>query len=210
MQMDKLKLCLVAVVVFTQVASVAGAGLVYTDGNVAQFGCTPQSPVQAPDYYKLTTGGVTVYFPLTHIFCGEINKCGKPTGFHSTAAAQSNAAIPSAYRGTIRGQAFIYNGMEYKPVYGKTFFCSSLTVKGLSNCISKWAAECYNNINYPGDCMYLTNIPNVNNGIQVFFRRGQQGHVINLTTAYPPAKKPGANCKACQIPQPLNNCNLRQ
>ena len=212
MQMEKLKFYLTAIVVFTQVASAAGR--VYTDGNVARFRCTPRSPVQPPDTYNLTTGGVTVKFPLTHIFCGEIHGM-KATGFHSTAAPQSDARIPSAKRLPRQPKgAEIYNATrrEYIPVDYKTFFDSSLTVKGLSNCISKWAAECYNNnINYSGDCMHLTNIPNVNNGIRVFFRssRGWQGHVITLKTAYPP-DNPIQGCITCQFPQTLSTCYLRQ
>ena len=168
---------LIAVVMFTQMASVAGAGLVYTYNDIATFGCTENSPVRRrhpPDYYMLTTGGVTVYFPLTHVFCGEINKHNKPTGFHSTAAPQNNAQIPSAKRVGRTNQASVYNAdnQQYMGPKNSTFFSPSLKVKGLSNCISMWAAECYNNNNYAGNCMYFTKIPYVNNGIQVFFGRG--------------------------------------
>ena len=192
---------------FTQVASVAG--LVYTNGNVAQFGCTPWSPVDDLVTYELTTEGVTVYFPLTHIFCGEFHGI-KATGFHSEAASQSDAQTPSASRLGLT-KAEIYNAarLEYIPVNYKTFFDSSLTVKGLSNCISTWAAECYNNnINYSGDCMHLTNIPYLSSGIQVFFyKRGLPGAVtLTLRTAYPVIFSK-TDCTTCESPQA---CNLWQ
>ena len=216
--MDKLKLCLVAVVVLTQMASVAGAGRVYTDDNVAQFHCTPRSPEQPPDYYKLTTGGVKVLFPLTHIFCGEISqgyRRTRATGFHSTAAHQSEGHKKSAMR--VGGEptwAKIYHSSKkrYIQVTGKTFFCSSLTVRGLSMCISMWAAECYNNnINYSGNCMHLTGIRNLANGIQVFFTKsGGPGQVtLTLKTAYPPAY-PKKSCITCRLRQTLSTCDLRQ
>ena len=208
MQMEKLKFYLTAVVVFTQMASVAG--FVYTDGDVTlYFQCTPESPGQPPDTYSLTTGGVTVNFPLTHIFCGEFHGM-KATGFHSEAAPQSDAQTPSASRvGPTKAEIYDAARREYIPVGYKTFFDSSLTVKGLSNCISKWAAECYNNNNnYSGDCMHLTNIPNVNNGIQVFFdKRGPPGAVtLTLRTAYPVTISK-TDCITCESPQA---CNLWQ
>ena len=208
MQMDKLKLCLIAVVVFTQMASVAGR--VYTDIDVGQFSCTSQSPVQAPDYYELTTGGVTVSFPLTHVFCGEIHQGfseTRATGFHSTAAQSYNN--PSAK--SIAGIHYVFNVDHWIQVEGiKTFFRSTSTVRGLSRCISMWAAECYYNNNYSGRCMYLNNIPNLPyNGIQVFFdSSGYPGQVtLSLRTAYPTNYN---KCNACQIPQTLSTCNLKQ
>ena len=213
MQIDKLYL--IAIVVFTQMASAAAAGLVYTDNNITRFRCTPQSPLQRPDTYRLTTGSpaVTVSFPLTHIFCGEFHGM-KATGFHSEAAPQSNTQ-KSAERVNQTNWAIVYNAsnQNYTAPKFSTFFCSSLTVKGLSNCISKWAARCYRYImknNYGGNCMHLIiNIPSINNGIQVFYKRQRHQQVI-LTTAYPPAKNPNANCTTCLIPHPLNKCNLRQ
>ena len=206
--MEKMKFYLIAVVVSTQMASVAGR--VYTDRNVARFRCTPQSPVRRPpDTYRLTTRRVTVSFPLTHVFCGEVRN-GLAKGFHSTAAPQSNAQRPSAERVRQTNQAIVYDASNHGNRKFSTFFCHGLTVKGLSNCISKWAAECYNFImrkNYAGDCMHLINIPNVNNGIEVFFRKGQQ--LVTLTTAYPPAT-PNAKCTRCLIPRNINTCNLRQ
>ena len=194
---------------FPQMAS--GAGWVYTDGDVAQyFQCTSNSPVHPPDTYKLTTGGVTVYFPLTHVFCGEIHQGywgTRATGFHST-AAQSNDN-PSAKHGDNMDVIYDARNNNWIPIWGKTFFSSTLTVKGLSNCISKWAAECYNNnIHYFGDCMHLTNIPYLNSGIQVFFSSSGPPEAVTLTfkTAYPTDYSKG-NCITCES---LQSCDLWQ
>ena len=203
--MEKLLFYLTAVVVFMQMASVAGR--MYNDRNVAGFRCTPQSPVRRPDIYRLTTGGVTVYFPLTHVFCGEVRN-GLAKGFHSTAAPQSSAQKSAIKVGRTMARIYNANRREYTAPKFSTFFHPSLTVKGLSNCISTWAAVCYNNNNYARNCMHLTNIPYLYNGIEVYFRR-QGRRLVTLTTAYPSANRI-TSCIRCQIPRNHRTCNLRQ
>ena len=231
---------LIAIVVFLQALYVYEGRMIYkyNDVNIADFRCTNKSPVQySPDTYQSTTNVVddrrkmkkiNTEFPLIHVFCGQINSRKQATGFHSVAA--QNKTSPSARRNTTIKrnnrqyyEVEVYNANSSKWIYAdqeKTFFPDDFTVKGISRCISQWAAECYFREKISGNikCLQLYNIPYPKTqsrkfGIRLFYAASNPSNpTLMIHTAYPTGdiKNPPDNCGGCEFKKTITKCCLMQ